>query len=222
MAKIDMSKDPVMQELRRDNPGNSKSEKKRAIPDREKQTKVISGGVKLKKKGFGRKVADLFVGEDVDNVAEYVIHDVLVPSAKNMISDMVSGGIEMLMFGESRGGRTRRDRGSSYVSYNQKTRGVSTHNDRRSVVGREDVRARNSQRMDDIIFETRGDAEQALSALADLVDDYGSASMNDLYDIIGQTGSYTDVHYGWDNLARATVHRVREGYLLELPKVIAI
>lgn len=225
MAKIDMSKDPVMQELRRDNPGNSKKARigtatpKSAEP---KRAKVISGSVKTKKKGLGKKVTELFVGEDVDNVALYILHDVLVPAAKNTISDMVSGGIEMLMFGEQRGGRTRRDGNKSYISYNQ-PRGRTTYGGNRSIIGRSDMTARTSNRhMDDIVFETRGDAESALTAMFDILEEFHTVSVNDLYDIVGITASYTDANFGWDNLSRATVTRTREGYLLELPKAIVL
>ena len=55
--------------------------------------------------------------------------------------------------------------------------------------------------------------------LEETIDDYGFASVGDLYDIVGVTGSYTDNNYGWDDIRKARIDRVREGYVLRMPKV---
>ena len=70
---------------------------------------------------------------------------------------------------------------------------------------------------DDIILETRWEAEEVLSHMIDLIENYGVASVADLYELVGITGSFTDNKYGWTNLSSATVSRVRDGYLINLP-----
>ena len=38
--------------------------------------------------------------------------------------------------------------------------------------------------------------------------------------LVGINGSYTDNKYGWTHLRSADVQRVRDGYLLKLPKAL--
>ena len=134
-----------------------------------------------------------------------------------MITDTVSNGIEMLLFGQTRGSRTRRDRGRSYVSYSNYYK--DRYRDRARYVSQRN-RARHN--FDDIILESRGEAEEVLSHLVDLTEDYGMASVADLYDLVGVTSNFTDNKYGWDNLSSGRVVPVRGGYLLELPRPIVL
>ena len=73
---------------------------------------------------------------------------------------------------------------------------------------------------DDIILDTRREAEEVLDRMQDLIDNYGMVSVADLYDLVGINGSYTDNKYGWTHLRSADVQHVREGYLLKLPKAL--
>lgn len=180
-----------------------------------KVEKVITGNLIKRKKSFLDKFSETFFGDDTKSVGSYIVWDVLLPAAKNTISEMVSTGIEMLLFGEARGDRTRRDKGRSYVSYS-------------SIYGRgrserqEPLRNRARHKFDDIIIESRGEAEEVLSGLVELIENYDVASVADFYDLVGATSDYSDNKYGWDNLSRASVTRVREGYILVLPKPLAL
>lgn len=206
-----------------DYPANShtvRAEKKQ--PGRPpKVEKIITGHVIKKKKSFGKKIVEAFFsnGEDVDNVAGYVIHDVLIPAAKSTISDMVSDGIEMLMYGEVRHGhrsRDDRDRNRSYVSYDNYSRNDRDRDSRDRREFSYQDRARHN--FDDIILGMRGEAEDVLNHLVDQTIDYGMVTVADLYDLVGIEPNYTDDKYGWTNLSTAKVIRVRDGYLIDLPK----
>ena len=209
--KIDKGEEG-MKDIREEFPENSHKSKTK---QEKKVKKVTTGKVIQKKKSLGRRFADTFVGEDIDNVSSYIIHDVLVPAAKSTISDAVQGAIEMILFGERRGDRTRRDRGRSYVSYDKKSYNAPE---------RRDISHKNRSRhnFDDIVLSTRGEAEEVLSHLVDLTIDYGEASVGDLYDLVGITGEFTDRKWGWLDLSKASVSRGRDGYLLDLPKPILI
>ena len=69
-----------------------------------------------------------------------------------------------------------------------------------------------------VILETRAEAEDVIARLDELVDLYGMASVADLYDLVGISGQYTDNKYGWTDVRNASHVRVRDGYLLKLPK----
>lgn len=188
-----------------------------------KVTKVITGGVVTKKKTFGKKMSELFLSDDVDSVAGYILHDVLIPAAKSTFSDMVNGGLDMMLFGETKGSRTRRDKGKSYVSYNGyygKTSYNHDSRDRNRLAETSKRRARHN--FDDIILETRGEAEEVLSNLVDLTVDYGMASVADLYALVDLESNFTDDKYGWVDLSGAVVTRVRTGYMIDLPRTIAL
>ena len=68
---------------------------------------------------------------------------------------------------------------------------------------RREPSARNRSRhdFDDIVLDSRGEAEEVLSTLVDLVEDYGVASVADLYDLVGIESTFVDTKYGWTNLS---------------------
>lgn len=180
-----------------------------------KVNKVVKGKVVTKKKNAVSKVADNLISEDVHNVKDYVLMDVLLPAVKKTIFDMITNGLDMLLYN----GEGRRDRkGSSpYVSYNR-------FSDNRSSYRRESDRPRQSRGYshDDIVLESRGEAEEVLDRMDELLDTYGMVSVADLYDLVGITGEYTDNKYGWTSLRSAEAIRVRDGYMLKLPRALPL
>lgn len=196
------------------NSNKSKEETKKEEPTK-KVEKVIKGKVKKQKKSFGKKMMETFIGDDIPDVGAYILHDVLVPAAKNLAVEIVEGikvNIEIALFGEKRS-RSYRDKSRTYVSYDKYGK-----DDRRD--GRRDMSSRDraTHNFDDIILESRGEAEEVLDRLIDLIQDYGQASVSDLYDLVGITGTFADNKYGWTDLRSATTTRGREGYVLKLPK----
>ena len=219
LAGSDINVDPEGRNILRNGfPSNSHAQK-----SEKKVEKVITGSVVKRKQSLIKRITETFLGDDIGSVTSYVIHDVLIPAAKSTFSDMVSGGIERLLFGESRGSRTRRDKGKSYVSYNNYYKS-DNRDDRRDSRDSREASSRNRTRhnFDDIILNTRGEAEEVLSHLVDLTIDYGMASVADLYDLVGITSNFTDNKYGWNDLSSATVSRIRDGYLVDLPRTIEI
>lgn len=168
---------------------------------------------KVKKKSEIKKLSDVFLAEDVSSVGNYILMDVVIPAIKKTVSDIVRDGVDMMLFG---GKRSSGSSGTSgrYVSY-------SKMGDRR-----EEYRDHSGQRTryshEDIILETRGDAEMVLSQMTDIIEEYDQVAVSDLYDLVGITGNYTDNKYGWTNLRNAEVITVRDGYMLKLPKAIPL
>lgn len=198
-------------------PSNSHKSKEAIVnTDKKKVEKVVSGKAKIKKKSDAKKFADIFVSEDVDNVKSYVIMDVLIPAVKKAVSDIVVNGIDMLLYGESRG--PRKNSNASYVSYsNYYNR--DRFDDRRD---RTSIRQRNNYNYNDIILDNRGDAEEVLSRMDEIISQYEIVSIADLNDLVGITGNYTDNNYGWTDISSASVQRVRDGYLIKLPRALPI
>ena len=171
---------------------------------------VANGRVRTKKKNAASKFADVFISEDIANVKSYVLMDVLVPSIKKAIVDIVVDGINMIAYGDA--GRGKNRPGSTKVSYR------SYYDDRREDRFSTRVKPRNVFDGDEIIFDTRGDAEAALVELDGILARYGFVTVSDLYDTARLTAPYTACDYGWTNLRSAKVVRVRDGYVLDMPK----
>lgn len=202
-----------MNEEYKSNSHRSKEGKTEALTDRKKVEKVVHGRVRTKPKSGISKITDIFISEDAANVKSYIVMDVLVPAVKKAISDIVRDGIDMILYGESRGRKS--SSASGYVSY----RDYSRSDDRDRF---RDSRSRSSYAHDDIVLDSRGEAEEVLTRMDELIDTYGNVSVADLYDLVGKSSEYTDNKYGWTNIRNAEPIRVRDGYMLKLPKALPI
>lgn len=187
-------------------------EQQKALTSDKKIEKVVKGTVKTRKRNGVTKLKDVFVNEDAKNVKSYIFSDVLVPAIKKLLYDIVNDGASMLLFGNTSSGRKKTI--GSNVSYRQFY--DSKVEDRRPV---------SSSRFDydDLIFESRGEAEAALSKMDEVIDVYGTVSVADLYDMCELTAPYTSNRYGWSNIQTAEVARLRDGgYVLKLPRALPI
>lgn len=205
-------------------PGNSYTErakkKKQAEAKRDIQP-VVKGKVSSRKKGLGEKFSETFLSSDLETVKTSVLFDILIPAAKDTISDMTKGLIDGLLYGDRRGSRTYRDRGTSrvYRSYD------GYYDDRPRRRSRDEdapFSLSSKPRVDNLIFDTRGDAEEVLSNAIDYIEEYDCITVKELYAYAGKKTDYTKDKYGWYDLSSASVERIREGYLLKLPKPVVI
>lgn len=75
----------------------------------------------------------------------------------------------------------------------------------------------------DIVFAMCGDAELVLEQMKALIQDYGWASVADLYDLADITcRNYTVNRYGWTDISSAKVVHIADGYTIEFPKPVPI
>lgn len=185
--------------------------------DNEKRVKetVTKGKVKLEKT-FGNKLHDDLELEDNGVVKTFIWKEIIIPKLKDFVYELLTGSLEKKMYGTTsrrRVGGGNRNETASYTRY-YKSDSRPSHRDNDSDSDR---------RLDykDILFYERSDAEEILSTLCDLIDKYGEASIGDLYDAAGITpdDNFTkNSQYGWKNLSQATVRRVKEGYILDMPR----
>ena len=194
------------------NSRRSKEEQKRVPTEKKKVEKVVTGKVRTKKKSEISKFRDVFISEDASNVKSYIVMDVLIPAAKKAISDIVSNGIDMILYGETRGRKSGVN--ASYVSYRDYG---SRRDDRRSS-----SRARSVFSYDEIIFDSYGEADDVITRMGELLDTYGVVSVADMYDLAGLTCDFTANKYGWTSIRTAEVRRSGDGYIIKLPNPLAI
>jgi hypothetical protein len=185
---------------------------------------VVTGEVTRRKTPLGKRFAETFIGGDARSVGGYVLLDVLVPAARDMIADAFTQGIERMIYGEvksaSRRGGSRPSGPNGYVSYNRIAQSNNRPRSGLEEFGRREPsrKARGTHDFDDIIIATRHEAEEVVRRLYDIIESYEVATVSDLYELVGITSNYTDNKWGWTELPGAGVVRVRDGYLLELPK----
>lgn len=205
-------------------PGNS-HKARRAVEnqDEKKLEKVVTGEVSLRKKPLGKRFTETLFGGDGRGVFQYILLDVLVPAAKDTIADVITGGIERALFGETRSSsrRTgaRSQSPSGFVSYNRYSTGPLADRQRPREAA---PRGRNNPDFDEIILATRIEAETVLDQMDDLLRRYETVSIGELYEMLGLDASYTYEKWGWTDLSDAKIVRVRNGYLLELPRAESI
>lgn len=183
--------------------------------ERKKLDKIVTGEAKRIKKNEMARFKDVFISEDVKNVKSYILSDVLVPAIKKLINDIVTDGIQMILFGGTNCKSGASGSRVNYVSYNN----YSNSRNENSVVRRPVT----GYSFDKIRIDNRGEAEEVLSQMDAIIEKYGMARVTDFYDLVGVTGNYTDNKYGWSNLSTARIVRTSDGgYVIELPRAMPI
>lgn len=194
----------------------AKAEKEGAEGERPKVEKVIVNEAIQRKKPLGRKISEMFSGENMHDVGNFVLMDIIIPGVKGILFDSFTQGLERRLFGGESGGYYHRRSTGSGLSGSSKT-GFTNYNgiskDERPL----SRRARATHDFREIVLKTQPEAKDVLERLGDMLDQFGQASVSDLFDLVGVTGSYTDDKWGWTDLRGAGIRRVREGYLLDLP-----
>lgn len=177
--------------------------------------KVIKGDVIQRNQNNSGKLKEALGGDDAQSVFSYIFFDVIIPAAKSMLADASSQFIERILFGESRrssGGR------QGYTSYNKMYEPRQRQGLARPARPEISRHGRATHNFGEVILASRGEAEHVLDSLTALIDEYGVATVSDLYDLVGITGNFTDDKWGWYDLRGSAVSRIREGFLINLPQ----
>lgn len=175
--------------------------------------KVVSNEVTVKKKSLGRKIKDLFIEADFRTVARYVVSDVLIPAAQNMIVEASTKGIER-MFRVDSTHRRIHGPGPRYSYQSPVQRGYSPLRNAPPV--RMGPRgSRNT--VDEFIISSRPEAEEVLERMNDILETYEVVSILDFKELLGQPNNPVDNSWGWTFLGTVPIRAFQDGYFLELP-----
>ena len=187
--------------------------------------KVITGDVVEKPRSVGRKFRNIFFGGNLTVAMKYVAGDILLPAARNMVVDVGRGTLERWVYGESPRSRRPPEYGSR-IQYNRPVYRSPLYHDPREPVHLPDQRPRyrSDGRRDpnDIVLASREEAELVVERLMDIVQQYESASLADLYELLGLPSSPVDNKWGWTYLSNLEIRQIRTGYLIELPSMEAL
>lgn len=201
--------------------GNSNASKQNDVPEREPM-QVVANGKKVPQSA-GRRFLSEFIADDIHTIKDYILWDVLLPAVKNAISDTVTNGIDMLLFGQTRtrGGNTvkRITPYSSLYSNNVSGNRVVKYNE---PVQDRRPRSLGGYSYQEVVLATRPEAEDVLAQMRLYLDRYGVVSVGDLYGAVGEVPDMIDNKWGWSDLSGACVQRCSDGFILRMPRVESI
>ena len=174
----------------------------------EKKIERVVSSAKVRKRKPLQKILDVLVQEDPETIKRTIMTDVIIPSIKRGLSDTVN----MILYGKK--AKNDRQHNGTMVSY----RKYYENPDDRSV----EPSYQMNGNYNNIIIDNRGEAEALLRSMEDAIKRYGVLSIADFYDMVGMKSSYTDNKYGWSDLRNAGIISTADGYLIKLPKAMAL
>lgn len=200
-------------------PGNSNSKKE--APQEKKEPKkinqVVKGRVVRQKQPLSKRLKAHFMPETDLSLSEHVLFEVLLPGATAAASEVFHQTIDIILPIQSRRGVPRRGGGrthTSYGSYSRRNVPWDREDPRDEPVSR---RARATHAFDQVVFDDRLDAEEALDELYNTLNQYDVVTVGDFYDAVGATKEFTDENYGWTALGGIRIIRRGGGYIIDLP-----
>ena len=204
-------------------PSNSlKSKQAAESKDGPEVKKVAQGGVKVQKKKASKRFLESIGVEDGRTVGDYIVWDVLLPSVKEMLSSVVKNGIDVFLYGQVKPKNVERRGRTSRVSYSR----YYDDDDYRRPRDRDrgySYKPRAAMDFSDIVFSDRRDAEMVLDEMADIVQQYGFVKVCDFLAMSGVDDSeisFADHNVGWPRLQGVGIDRVRDGYVIRLPRPV--
>ena len=173
-----------------------------------------------RKETVPQKFAHLFLADDVGDIGEYLVKDLIIPTIKDVFLNFMTAAL----WGDRRSGSSYRDSRKDRTYYNSISRSsrVGTDRSRRDREEYSDRGERKDFDIDNIVLATREEADIVLTRLEDYMVDYGQVTVGYLLELLDESGPYTAEYYGWRNLDRASVRRVRNGYSLDLPRPVRL
>lgn len=143
-------------------------------------------------------------------IKDHLVWDIFVPWMQDMLRSGWTGLGDVLFPGS--GASTRTQQPPERYSYNEayRVRGTS-------------YPSYDSQYLDSMRpYPKREDAEEALRDLHDILIRYGFVTLLDYNERVGNPTTSAQQNYGWLNLNSARVEHVRGGWIISMPKAVAI
>lgn len=179
---------------------------------------IEPGSATIRKKTSVSKIADNILVESFKNVGSWLLSDVIIPNIKKGLYDIIVNGTDMLLYGKSGSPKSGSSiqkisyGGGSYYNYSKQSSSV--------------LRAGSGSKTfecDEIVFESRGKADEAIERMRDVLDAYEEVTVADLYEIARVPApDYPANGYGWRDLRGIQSVRCRDGYVISLPPIISL
>lgn len=167
--------------------------------------------------------------ESLNLALSYVVSDVLIPRAKDTLSQAIMLASDSVIYGPDgvrpksistrpSASRHRPDKDNPYTDYRGmsggKKRTKASYERSREI----SPRTRATHKFDDIVLDSRAEADDTIEQMIELISQYGVATVADLYSYLDIEPKHTDYDWGWLDLRGAHARSVRHGFMLVLPE----
>ena len=205
-------------------PGNSKkqrAEEAKSETARPEIKKIVTTSGTIRKASLGSRMRETFAGEGARETGTYVFFDVIIPAVKAMVFDTITQGADRILFGGRdviRSGMANAPR--TRTNYNQiSTKAANNYPGRNFEGGGREISrtARTNHRFDEILLDSRGEAEMVLDTMQDLISRFQWVSVPEFYSMVDVTAEFTDEKWGWTNISTAQIRPSRGKYVILLP-----
>jgi len=186
-------------------------------PKKEIKQIVPSGSAVKVSRPATKRFFDFLFAESPKDLAKRVGRELVVPRIKAGFEEAANSFLAGMLWGGGQRPPSNIVPGAVMRSGAVNYTGVSTQNAMlaaRSAV----VPAQTGGNYQDLVVPTQQYAEALLSNMYDLLNTYRVGAVADLYEAAGLSPSISDNSYGWTSLEGATIRRVANGYVLELPR----
>lgn len=196
-----------------------------SAPRNDIQKVELKGKVVQKKQSFGDKLKETFIAEDARDVGDYILWDILIPTIKRTIRDIIVGSADRIFLGTgiSSSQNLVRERGVTRVVTRNDYSSISSRKSAVSSIPSAKTTGRSPNfGLNDVIFEAYDDAANVLDRMVDYLETYGVVRVDDFFDLVGKSSQYTSQNWGWYSLSAASIVTVRGGYFIKLPAPVVI
>jgi hypothetical protein len=182
---------------------------------------VLTGKAKMKKpRGEGG-----FFQETGKSLGMYIVNEVIIPNVKSLIVDIMTNGSERAVWGNSRPRGATRGGGPYNYSATSRGYGTTTYPSVGNATPTNPTLSKQNRAIhnfNEIILETREDAERILLAMDEIIVYGGRVTVGDYLQLCGFEANFAEEQWGWTDLQNASVHAVRGGYMIRLPRTVPI
>lgn len=203
------------------------------IIEKPKMKAVVKQKPKKYKKGLMERLVVGLLGPDgVKAIGHRLNQEIVLPAVKNIIVDSITSGIHMAIYGRSEQPMSPPPVQRNYNRYGGNTgysQGPTRTNYQGAYTPQQPVSPQTVSRMGargnhvvEYVLGSRQEAVDILDALRDNILEYGTASVADYYDLLGEATEYTDNQWGWTDLRFTKIQATRGGYIVQLPPVEVI
>lgn len=191
-------------------PSNSHTAKEAQKPTVIARGEKVAGSAPAKEGLFKRMVKQFFA-MSMRDVANHLLTDVVEPSAKNILSDLVVSAKDLILFGSSASTPiTSSSKGTDYNALSKQTTSSAV------TISKTE---RETHNFENVKLPSRKAAIDVLMALRGQLQEFGEVSVGYFYDIVGVESSFPDYTFGWKHLNGADVRQTGAGWMLQLPPV---
>lgn len=94
--------------------------------------------------------------------------------------------------------------------------------DTKLVEDTKQVERTRNQTVNDVQLPTKEDAEKVISAMRNIIKDFGCVSLCDFFDLVGIPVTHKEHRVGWYNLDNVGYAQSRRGWLIDFPPMVQL